>query len=78
MVSAFVWHVREPRFDPQLGKIIICIFSYPVITYLQSFSRELNCNICLPDNTSSLMEKNLTLDSMGVSEGATGATWSHQ
>ena len=26
MVSAFAWHVRGPRYDPQLGKIIICIF----------------------------------------------------
>ena len=56
MVSAFAWHVREPRFDPQLGKIIICIF-FISCYYLQSFSRELNCNNCLPDNTSSLMEE---------------------
>ena len=32
-VSTFAWYVRGPRFDPQLGKIIICIFSSPVITY---------------------------------------------
>ena len=56
MVSAFAWHGREPRFDPQLRKIIICIF-FISCYYLQSFSRELNCNNCLPDNTSSLMYK---------------------
>ena len=32
MVGAFAWHIRGPRFDPQLGKIIIAFFSSPVIT----------------------------------------------
>ena len=46
VVSTFAWHVRGPRFDPRLGKIIICIFFISC-----SFSRELNCNNCLLDNT---------------------------
>ena len=50
MVSAFAWHAKERGFDPQLGKIIICIF-FISCYYLQSFSRELNCNNCLLDNT---------------------------
>ena len=52
VVSAFAWHAREPGFDPQLGKIIICIFFISCyMYYLQSFSQELDCNDCLLDNT---------------------------
>ena len=47
VVRTFAWHVRGPRFDPQLGKIIICIF-FISCYYLQFFSLELNSIIvCL-------------------------------
>ena len=47
MVSAFAWHAREPGFDPQLRKIIIAFFSYPVITYSLSLENSIAIIVCL-------------------------------